>query len=93
VVVASKVGIRPNHADASARCVLCTHSRGARLVHKKSEFLLFAAGEHRQSRISIHRCYKRVSGRGVAGCLETRFQGYYAVLSRILQTNFREFLF
>jgi len=32
-------------------------------------------------------------GRGDAGCLERRIQGYYAALSRILQVNFREFLF
>jgi len=34
-----------------------------------------------------------VSGRGYAGCLETTVDGYYVVLSRILQMNFREFLF
>src|SRR5688572_9689572 len=32
--------------------------------------LMFAAEVHPQSRISIHRCYKRVPGRGVAERLE-----------------------
>jgi hypothetical protein len=31
---------------------------------------MFAVGQHPQTRISIHRCYKRYWGRGLAGCLE-----------------------
>jgi hypothetical protein len=54
---------------------------------------LFPAGEHLQSRISIHRCYKGYRGgaMGVPGAGDSRGSG--AGLCRILDMNFREYLF
>jgi hypothetical protein len=54
---------------------------------------LFVSGEHPQTRISIHRCYKlwrAVAQRGVG---EGDFGGTGVGLCTILHTNFRELLF
>jgi hypothetical protein len=54
---------------------------------------LSASGEYPQSRISILRCYKRYRGRSERGAWKGDCRGIGAGLCRILDMNFREFLF
>jgi hypothetical protein len=54
---------------------------------------LFAAEEHPQSCISIHRCYKLKQGGAMRGVLRGDFRGIGAGIYRILDMNFREYLF
>ena len=50
-------------------------------------------GEYPQSRISIHRRYKRYRGTAERSAWRGDFRGIGAVLCRILDMNFRENLF
>src|SRR5215218_5789910 len=54
---------------------------------------LFAPGEHPQSCISIHRCYKLKQGGAMRGVLRGDSRGIGAGIYRILDMNFGEFLF
>jgi hypothetical protein len=54
---------------------------------------LFAAGEHPQTRISIHRCYKLSPAATMRGVWRGRFRAIGPALCKILYVNFREFLF
>jgi hypothetical protein len=54
---------------------------------------LSALGEYPQSRISIHRCYKRYQGGAERGAWRGDCRGIGAGLCRILDMNFREFIF
>ena len=54
---------------------------------------MFAAEEHPQSCISIHRCYKLKRGGAMRGVLKGDFRGIGARIYRILDMNFREFQF
>ena len=98
VVVASKVGIWPNHPDASARRFLVHIPRGARSVHNIKRDparckQLFTVRANPQSRISIHRCYKRYPAGAKRGVWRGGSRGFGAGLCRILDMNFREINF
>jgi hypothetical protein len=54
---------------------------------------MFAAEAHPQSRISIHRCYKRCWAGAMRVDETGGFRGGGTGLCKILHVNFREFLF
>jgi hypothetical protein len=55
--------------------------------------LTFVVGAHPQTRISIHRCYKRYRAGAMRGAWSGDSRGIGAGLCRILDMNFREYLF
>jgi hypothetical protein len=85
--------LRLENAHAAVEAALIEARRRVRMNEERDK----PQGLWRGRASTIAHIYPSVlqtlAGRGYAGRLERWFQGYYAVLSRILHLNFAEFLF